>query len=78
MEQESSTVIATTPPESRSEKHIEDQSGSGKVNGVTPATPSLPDVPDGGWRACLIVFGSSLTLFASFGVVSRLDDLVEV
>ncbi|KAH9929021.1 major facilitator superfamily domain-containing protein [Epithele typhae] len=34
------------------------------------AVPSLEDVPDGGWRAWLVVLGSSLSLFASAGLVN--------
>ena len=46
-------------------------SGSAPASSAPPA-PGPPDVPDGGWRAWLVVLGSGLTLFASFGVVSGL------
>lgn len=45
------------------------------IESPTSASPaavpsSLPNVPDGGWRAWLQIFAAALTLFASFGVVS--------
>ncbi|PWN87063.1 MFS general substrate transporter [Acaromyces ingoldii] len=35
-----------------------------------PSKPVLADVPDGGWRAWLVVSGASCTLFASFGIIN--------
>ena len=59
---ELSSASRTAPQtEAESDRHAEEKLGE---------VGAPPDVPDGGWRACLVVFGSAITLFASFGVVS--------
>jgi hypothetical protein len=60
--QQSSDSSATRPSDLPPEKDL--------GGGLQSAAPLLSDVPDGGWRAYLVVLGSALTLFASFGVVN--------
>lgn len=35
-----------------------------------PQTPAMPDFPDGGTKAWMVVFGCWCTSFASFGIVN--------
>jgi phage terminase large subunit-like protein len=65
--------IATSPQESHTIIHIDIETGEQQVRQVSLHSPDPPNVPDGGWRAWLIVVGSSLTLFSSFGIVSALS-----
>ncbi|CAO1638245.1 unnamed protein product [Parajaminaea phylloscopi] len=60
------TVESTLPSPAPGKDHSE----VGKADHAVNDRPALPEVPDGGLRAWIVVTGSFLSLFAGFGMVN--------